>query len=200
MSKSYEKASFAPRSITLSVLRFLLIFTLAALLGALVANESPSANIYFDEFTSKWSSIKHIGFVRFLFSSIIDYSLIFIIASVSALTFFCPLVLQALASICGVVCGVRIGVIFLCCEYTSRHKLILLMILSASLFEIILSVWSSCFISINTQCVLAARNSHNKRKIYVSPIIKKWMLTSISLLLSTPILSVIDYMLVCSSP
>lgn len=195
MSRSCKKTFSIYRGITVSALRFMLLFLFAATICAIFANNAPSAGLYFDKTIVGISYIKQVGFWRFA----LDYSAVFAITSISALTFFCPLALYALSAVCGISFGLCIGIIFKVLTDYSFLVIAFYMVLPIIIFAVPLSFWSACFLNVNKQCIFATRSSKASGKVFISPIIKKWWRLSLSMLATSIIFSIIVYALICFS-
>lgn len=159
--------------------RFLLIFSVSCAIGILIVSNTSCAQDYNEKFKAYFSlfypsdAFRWIGNVSY--ASLFEASLL-ALSLFSALTYFCPAVIHGVNLIGGIVYGICIQAVTESKAVSS--EIIFVYVLNISCFAILLALWSSELLRLNSKCTIGSQKKNTRSLIYVSPLIRDLLKSS----------------------
>jgi hypothetical protein len=185
---------FLSRGKRILSLRFFLIFIIAGSFGLILLKNTSDSIVNQTELRAFFKSLREneYEFLNTSITSSLTYILIIALASISALTFFCPMMLHCLSALCGIICGIRVGILLSLMDFEfGLFAFTMVHIAFIVVFATILSVWSAYFLNVNKSFINEERHSKKSVILFISPTFRSWLLHSLTLTISFSIIVVL---------
>ena len=178
---------FLPQGKRIIAVRLFLIFVISGFFGLILVRNTSDSIVNQTELRAFFTSLREneYEFLNTSITSSITYIMIITLASISALTFFCSMILHSLSALCGIICGIRAGILLSLVDFGSDlFTLATVYITFILVFAITLSVWSAYFLNVNKSFINEERCSKKSGRLFISPTFRSWLLHSLTLMIS----------------